>query len=318
MTYFKFRIPHALFVGLFVLSCGNNNQQDWQTGLVDFDYEGEPLFEISGRVTNENNVQFDPPLRVALLWLHPSTLETGIIDFEVQEVEIVPEFPSLFTFSIMELPSEELLTPAPGYAPCLPDEDPNALMADAIAIAYQDTNQNQKLDQISATAPEPIDVVLGQLELSIVYLESLTPIFDDKYGDGGIYLQPGLNFIDILLDPLTGRPIRQELVPTDTEVEIVMSEDPLLSFLLCEEGISSSESIVNDAASWPPVEDDYFTTLPDDVYIKCSNKPNGNQAVNITYYEIVNPIFCEVGLIFHYLNWQVEAGAVPPPGWPCE
>ncbi len=124
-------------------------------------YPGEPLATIHGQLTVPQANTISGPVRLAVAWYilnQPSgpTASTDLGTLQTiftQDVEYQGVFPIDYSFSLYQPPPPEALQELwqPGNG---------SKWAVGIVIAYQDLNNNGKLDIIS-TAGSPVDKVLG-------------------------------------------------------------------------------------------------------------------------------------------------------------
>lgn len=149
---------------------------------VDPSYEGEPLVTLEGQMTVSPALNFDKPVRLALAWYPalgntdpaaevPFSNPSGIV---TEDVVYKTSFPINYSFHLYRPPPESALV-------ALPQEDGyRGKGAVGILLAYQDGNDNGRLDIIKATGL-PVDRVIGASALTsdrswfVAYLDSDQP-----------------------------------------------------------------------------------------------------------------------------------------------
>lgn len=188
----------ALIAAGLLVGCGQAKPQG---------YAGPPLFTVQGAITSEAPVSGE--IKLALVWdeRHALGFEAGL---ESQEVPFQGTFPISYQMDLTAPPPQSVLSEPFHEA----DEPaPAGHVAQAVLVAYQDTNGNGVLDVIPPGGT-PIDTILGS-SLTSGARPSLL-VYSDQEGQrlwrspwGGAPTEPlaipkGYSILSYDVDPSTG------------------------------------------------------------------------------------------------------------------
>lgn|GEM_PF-5288264 len=205
------------------------------------DYAGPALFTVQGTITSEGPVSGE--IKLALVWDERSALgfEAGL---ESQEVPFEGTFPLSYQMNLTAPPPETVLS-EPFHEAAEPT--PPGHVAQAVLVAYQDTNGNGVLDVIPP-GDTPIDTLLGSSLTSgarpslLVYsdqdgqrLESAPWVWNTPWG-GALSLPPvsipkGYSILSYDIDPSSG-------LPTGTEsaqaMDVALTPSAFNNMVVCD------------------------------------------------------------------------------------
>jgi hypothetical protein len=288
------------------------------------------LATIVGEIRNPDNVPLDSSaFRVAIIWLRPPAASDGGQLVEVAEdIAVTPVFPAQFHIDLTQLPPREAMFGAGG--------------AIGGIVAYEDLNNNGKLDLVDPNAPQAIDRVVGvqvpyhyaDLGLppiyggtNVLYVEDSTAFaaFAGLVDDNGARLSLGFQFLeDEALGPwaCSGGPrIYDEkapdpscpgllIKPINTPVTLALSNDPELSSLICR---TRGGQYTFDSATHPPGT--YPSPMPQksDGALLCS--PDGQRLLYITCTAVASKSLCDVDERCRRDDYSL--GTPAPSDWPC-
>lgn len=204
--------------------------------VVDPSYEGEPLVTLEGQLTVSPQYSVDKPVRLALAW-YPALGNTDPASqvplsnpkaIVTEDVVYTSVFPVNYSFHLYRPPPESALVPLPE------DEGFRGKGAVGILLAYQDGNDNRRLDIIPATGT-PVDRVTGASALFasmswfVAYLDS------DQPGASG--LKKGFNLVRQSGDGT------MTAMPLSTRIPLTVTGAQELNALVCAASFSDSEVV---------------------------------------------------------------------------
>ncbi len=279
-------------------------------GAVDDDYLGDPLMQLHGDITNEQQLETPPEVGAALLWTLYADMHMLGPKMAAQETLVDAEFPAQFELSIYEPPPEEALFTLEELYWDFPGVDPSSRLAASFAIAYADGNGNGVVDMVGAEDPAIVDSVIGYGEFYVYYYEGDTAF---TVPETEWTIEPGFNLVDAYLD---GQTFIFETIPMDTPVTIAVLDDPYLNDVLCTDGsehlssadmedcfVDGSNPACPDMGAWPA-----------DAEVSCED---GDRALTVDVAEVEFTSAC-VSMTRHTLyQWVLEEGDEAPAGWPC-
>jgi hypothetical protein len=190
-----------------------------------------PLATIQGRLAVDTG--FTAPTtntRIAVLWVSATKGQyKEAIDLPVQ-----PVFPSQFKLELREPPPLEMFDPV--------NNSPGFKVSHGAVVAYEDLNQNGKLDLVDGISSRFEDRILGANgNLVLVYIDGSLPIAESLRDDPGRRLPPtlGYNIVSVGCDvttPPNGPPTCVDSYEWKTMSDpyfLNLTNDPHLARLMC-------------------------------------------------------------------------------------
>jgi hypothetical protein len=189
-----------------------------------------PLATVHGQL--DKDPAFVAPtgnVRVAVLWMSLGKGYQQAIDLPVQ-----PVFPSEFKIELTEPPPMEMFADV--------NNSPGFHAAVGALIAYEDINQNGKLDLVDGVSPAFVDRVLGANgNLTLTYIDGTLPITNVLKDTGG-RLPPtlGYNILWVscsIIDQSTPAQCGEkwEWKTMSDPYQLTLTSDPHLAPLMCKE-----------------------------------------------------------------------------------
>ncbi len=186
------------------------------------DYRGAALFTLGGTMTLAPGVKLERPVRLAVIWYAQVDSRTpkGTV---TEDVAFEGQFPLRFTMPFYSPPDEAVLSELPGIS---------GRVGNGQLVAYDDLDGDERLT-IAGLGQTVTDRVLAVTALSPLQPASFTgPWRMIAYAEPGaapaLGLRAGFNLVEV--SPITNT---TELV--EPELELELSDDPLLSGTICVE-----------------------------------------------------------------------------------
>lgn len=207
-------------------------------GATGTDYQGEPLFTVSGQMSLVSGQAPSAPIRLAASWYPEQGQASAPQAILTQEVQYQGSFPLNYTFNFYGLPPKDALNEV-----VLGGQ--TYRVAWGILMAYEDRNGNGQLDTIPAQG-SPVDHVLG------------TSI-GDAFNGGSPAQQTWVAYIDGAVPPSWSgfSPgynlwMNQAVAPPGTPVPLALDNTNELDFFVCEELISGASRSLDLPCNVPP------------------------------------------------------------------
>ncbi len=314
--------------------------------LADSPGDADVLAKMNGTLSVAAGTTAPSAVRVALVWRNDGREKSGAARFNVAEdLEVSPQFPARFSLT--------LRNPPPASALSVPEKSFDMPIAIGSVVAYEDKNQNAKLDLVPAKATSFVDAIVGATdELLVVWLSreptgaSARELRDPqgKLPRAGynLYLRrdstcptssgeerpsssPGSGS-PATASPCTERSDRRWL-PIDAAFDLPIVSDPKFSKLMCQSEDSGVAPDGPPEAKPSPAPDPApnpnpgspFPPVPTGPFPTPGTRgltcaPNGRSFV---FEDCKEPGLCEADFSCAGRAEFLPAGAAAPPGWPC-
>jgi hypothetical protein len=254
-------------------------------GALDSDpAQKAPLATVVGQLSNPQSVASSGPVRIAVLWRGEAMGRYNTaVDLPVQ-----PVFPAKFQIDLRDAPPSDMLwdpfgvsndrgdatEPGNPGTPAEPAPEPaqpaprslgllngpsasGARVAIGAVVAYEDLNNNGRLDLVDQSASVFLDRVLGANEdIMLIYFDGAVPNVSEIRDGAGKLPSLGYNLyrvgkscatIDIYPPPPAGActPEPSAWLPMSTLYELNLANDPRFGRLMCRNGNDSVSSASN-------------------------------------------------------------------------
>ena len=313
--------------------------------LADNPGDADVLAKMNGTLSVAAGTTAPSAVRVALVWRNEGREKSGAARFNVAEdLEVAPQFPARFSLT--------LRNPPPASALFIPEKGLDMSIAIGSVVAYEDKNQNAKLDLVPAKATSFVDAIVGANdELIVVWLprEPTAALARELRDPQGKLPRAGYNLYlrhDSTCpasageerpssSPDSGSPAtpaapcteRSDIrwLPIDAAFDLPIVSDPKFSKLMCQ---SEDSGVGPDG---PPIAKPSLDPAPNPSPgapvppgptgpfpapgtrgLTCA--PNGRSFV---FESCKEPGLCEAESSCAVRAEYLPAGAAAPPGWPC-
>ncbi len=199
---------------------------------VNTTYKGPPLATLRGQLTDSKGLPIDGPVRLAVAWYTGITQKDLPKAIVTQDVVYQGSFPINFTVELPDLPPAEALS-------AFSENGQTGNTAFGVVIAYQDVNGDGTLDVIPPGG-KPIDKILGAsgLMTDAIVADQYAVIYSDT-ALAAVGTQPTLPKGYNLLK-YSNASNGSDIVPFNTPINIDLSGDPSLNFIVCDEAFANN------------------------------------------------------------------------------
>lgn len=293
--------------------------------------EDEPaaLGTLRGQVTNTAAVATSTGVRAAIVWTYYDPAEPYYFARQAQEATLNPHAGST-SFEI------ELVEPPP--ANLLREEYPGLFVATGELVAYEDTNQNGKLDLVEPTAGALVDRLLGVGHgFTVKYIEGQIPAPPIRHPlpatDGSTPPLGYSVYYDNLCDfgrGVDGRCQAQERSwkPIDAPVTLALTDDVarLPANILCRNGATDPATVADPLPVISHPVGELPPELPSDSEPNISCGPGNQRSVGGPLsFDRITCRSPRANLCEHMYTaascvadrYTIAADAPVPAGWPC-
>jgi hypothetical protein len=279
------------------------------------------LATVQGQIDNPSKLPLESTaFRVAIVWSIVDA-DSGLTKVKMAEdIPVTPVFPAQFQLALTEPPPSDAMNDGWNGA---------AIVAFGSIVAYEDLNNNGKLDLIDPNAPQAIDRVVAVPEdYTLVYIEGdVAKIPPKAADDNGAMPSVGFNLYQV--QPLgewacNGGPVIEGVTPPScpgflwksmsTPLTLSLSADPTLSVFMCNGGTSGG---VSGGGSGTPGNLNEFTMsglpLKSDPHLSCA--ADGRSFTYSRCMPVAVKSLCDVELQCQQTRYLLPA--TTPTGWPC-
>lgn len=282
--------------GLF--ACGSlDGQADKPTTLA----------TIHGELSNASGVSTGSSVRVAIVWMNGTKYSVA------EDLPVQPVFPSQFKLALTAPPPDDALFPAK-----IAGGATDLKAAYGFVVAYEDRNQNGKLDLVENEQHTFIDKIVGaNRTLGVFYLAGTASQASSTSDSAGSIPSPGYNLVTV--STCTGDPcddgLRTQFSSLNEPYDLAVTADPAVNQLMCRDyGKGSASASGSNIPDWNVAQQGTPTggfPIPGSPSLTCIDGGYSIQDCN----EI------STGLCDEHVDCKVKTvvlgGAAKPAGWPC-
>lgn len=294
--------------------------------LSDDPAQPAPLATMNGTLSVASGAQAPASVRVALVWRSGAEDDVQQRFNVAEDLQVSPQFPARFELT--------LRNPPPTAALQSFDDELDMDAAVGSVVAYEDKNQNGKLDLVPAKATSFVDGIVGANDdLLVVWLpRELSAAVVDRLRDphGGqpragynLYKPRTVNCTVSPGSPAGGTPCDSgrgsQWLPIDAPFELPIVTDPKFNQLMCQ---SKAPSPAPDGVEPPapaPPGNPSAPSAPQGPFpaagapgLTCS--PDGRR---FTYSGCREPGLCEAESACGLRVEDLPPDVAAPAGWPC-
>jgi hypothetical protein len=284
------------------------------------------LATVSGTITNPQSLAVvSDALRVAVVWdAAGQALPDGSYATDhrtSQDIKVTSAFPVSFALKLADLPTD--LQP---FSELFGSTGKVDLRGTAgFVIAYEDTNENGKLDLVTASSGAFVDKVLGSATSPLLYLEGAMPtdtsLLANAADSAGHFPTRGFNLrVSYCVSgktPPAGRRCEDayDWVTVGTPITLALTGEAKLADIMCQELPSSSNNEVSNGHE--PGELPVVLPVANDPTVTCTADGRGF-TIAAPCTTTSPPGICQASTTTCRKDaYVLAATASAPGGWPC-